>query len=156
MADLRESLLAAAATALAVTSVNWNSVTTAKPTGLVVSRHLSRQVAVDGLPELSVLYLGEADIESATNSVDRNIALGVRVRAKADSDESGDAALIPVMQWAEIALLNDYTLGGVAADGRLERIDAIDTQEYADVFAEALLSFVFTVRTKWGDPRQAP
>ena len=154
MADRRELVLAAAATALAVASVNWHSEVTTKPTGLEVKRHLTRQADVNGLPEVCVLYLGESLVESATGSVDRNLTIGIRARTKADSDESGDAALIPVMQWAEIALLTDYTLGGLASVGRLERIDAIDTQEHADVFAEALLSFVFIIQTKWGDPRQ--
>src|SRR5688572_28763115 len=132
MADRRELVLAAAETALGVASVNWHSQVTTKPTGLVVHRPLARQADADKLPDVTVLYMGEELIDAATNEVDRNMRVGVRVRAIADSDESGDAGLIPVLQWAEIALMTDYTPGGLASVARLERIDQIDAQEHAD------------------------
>lgn len=158
MADRRELVLAAAETALGVSSVNWHSEATTKPTGLGVYRHLARQADADGLPDVSVLYMGEDVLESATGEVDRNVRVGVRCRAVADStaNESGDAALLDVLQWAEIALLTDYTLGGLASIGKLERIDQIEAQEHADTVAEALMSFMFVIQTKWGDPRQVP
>lgn len=128
----------------------------AGPTGLRVTRHLARQADIDRVPDISVLYLGEELIDSATGEVDRNIRVGLRCRARADASESGDAGLIPVLSWAELALMSDYTLGGIAANGRLERIDAIDTAEHADMWAEALMQFLFTIQTKWGDPTRAP
>ena len=129
----------------------------AKPEGLQVYRHLARQADANLLPDISVLYLGEELIDSATASVDRNVRVGLRCRAQALSSESGDAALIEVLLWGELALLAvDYELGGIAANARLEGIAQIAAEEHADVWAEALMTFLFTIRTKWGDPRQAP
>lgn len=130
-----------------------------KPTGLNVYRHLSRQVDVDLLPTITVLYGGEQHTPmnlSASDVSERDISSLLVVRAKAAANESGDAALLDILQWAELALLSDYTLGGVAVNARLDRITQIDTEEHADVFAEARMEFVFSVHTKWGDPRQVP
>lgn len=159
MADRRELVLAACATALGVSSVDWHSEETTKPAGLNVYRHRTRQADVNSLPDAVVFYRGERPRtmnQAATDVSERQVRVGVLVRAFADSDESGDAALIPVMQWAEIALLSDYTLGGLCANGDLEDIEAVQTEEHADTVAEALLTFVFDVHTKWGDPRQVP
>lgn len=157
MADRREVLLAAVATALGVASVNWHSEVTTKPAGLNVYRHLGRQADQDSLPDVTVLYLGEditPENQGPTDVSERDVRVAVRCRATAAVSESGDEGLIPTIQWAEIALLTDYTLGGVAANGKLLRIDQVDTAEHADVYAEAVMQFVFTLHTKWGDPRQ--
>ena len=159
MADRRESLLAAAKTALEATSVDWHSEETTKPTGLGVYRHLGRQMDKDKLPAVVVRYFGEQPTQqnqAPTDVSERNVTLAVECRAVAPSDESGDEALIPVMQWAEIAILSDDTLGGVAVKTDPPRIDAIDTQEFADVYAAVLMQFPVTLHTKWGDPRSAP
>lgn len=161
MADRRESLLAAAKAALEVASVDWHSEVTTKPEGLRVYRHRTRQADVSLLPDLSVLYMGETlstYAEGATGESRREVEVGVLARALADADESGDQGLIPVMQWAEIALLysNFGALGGIASKGELLRIEPLASEEHADTFAEALMRFSFTVHTKWGDPRQAP
>lgn len=159
MADLRETLLANAKAALEVASVTLNSEATTKPTNLRVYRHIARHTDKDKLPDCSVIYLGEnleALNASPTGVSERQVRVGVQCRAVATSSQSGDAALLPVLQWAEIALLSEYTLSGAAVEGRLVSIDAIDTAELADTFAGALARFEFTVQTKWGDPRQAP
>lgn len=159
MADRRELVLAACETALEAASVDWHSEETTKPAGLNVYRHRTRQAVAELLPDAVVFYRGErprAFNQSAHDVYERQVRVGVLVRALADEDKSGDAALIPVMQWAEIALLSDYTLGGLCANGDLEEIEAVQTEEHADTVAEALLTFVFDVHTKLGDPRQVP
>lgn len=159
MADRRESMLAAAKTALEVASVTWHSEATTKPTGLSVHRHLGRQMDKSQLPALVVRYFGEQPTpqnQAPTDVSERNVTLAVECRAVADADESGDEALIPVMGWAEIAILSDDTLGGVTAKIDAPRIDAIDTAEFADVYAAVLMQFPVTLHTKWGDPRSAP
>lgn len=159
MADRRELVLEAAKDALEVVSLTWHSEATTKPTGLNVYRHRTRQADADSLPDATVLYGGETSTPmnlSAHDVSERDVQVLVLVRALADSDETGDAALIPVMQWAEIALLSDYTLGGLCANGRLDSIARIQSEEHADTTAEALLTFTFAVHTKWGDPRQVP
>lgn len=157
MADsIREVALKAIETALKVTSVTWHSEATTKPTGLNVHRHLTRGADQSDLPDITVYYMGESNDEQATDESTRSVRVGVRCRVKAGAGVTGDEALDPILTWAEIALLNEYTLGGAVADARLEGIDAISAREFADTFAEATMQFEFTVLTKWGDPRQAP
>lgn len=133
---------------------------TAKPSGLNVYRHRTRDYDLSKLPDCSVFYMGEAaelEERSSTGVSERAVRLGVLCRAKATSAQTGDEALIPLLQWAELALLlSDYTVSGAAANGRLERIDPIEAQEQADVVAEALMQFIYTVRTARWDPRTAP
>jgi hypothetical protein len=160
MADSRrELLLKAVQAALEVASVNWHSEVTTKPAGLNVHRYLTRSVDAGALPDLTVFYVGEsldAGLQAATDESRRSVRVGVRCRVKAGAGETGDEALDPVLVWAELAALTDYTLGGAAANARLEGVDAITAREYADTYAEATLQFEFTVLTKWGDPRQIP
>lgn len=159
MADLRESVIAAIKTALEVASVNWHSEVTTKPTGLDVHRHLTRSVDQSDLPDITVYYAGEtlsSALQGPTDESERAVRVRLRCRAKAAAGETGDEALIPVLGWAEFAVLTDYTLGGVAAMTELEMVDALSAREYADTYAEAMLQFVVTLQTKWGDPRQSP
>lgn len=159
MADLRETLLANAETALGQSSVTVNAVAATKPTSLAVYRHRTRGLDQSLLPDVSVFYMGEVirdEIESTSDVSERSVRLGVLCRVKATSSQTGDEALIPILQWVELALLaDDYTVDGAAAEGRLERIDAVDAQENADTTAEALMQFLFTVHTAWADPRTA-
>lgn len=160
MADSRrEVLLKAIETALGQATVDWHSEITTKPTGLAVHRHLTRQATKDTLPDVTIYLLGESPdplLEAAVDVAERRVRVGVRVRDTAGSGVTGDEALDPLLTWAEIAILNDYTLGGVVAYARQVGLDAVTAREYADTWAEATLQFEFVLQTKWGDPRQAP
>lgn len=161
MADLRETLLANAKTALGVASVNVNSEVTTKPSGLSVYRHRVRALDVDKLPDVSVFFLAERParrLEDGTTDVsEREVELGVLCRAKATSAQTGDEALIPVLAWVELALLAaDYTVSGAATNAAQPTIDAVDAEEHADVVAQALVRIPYMIQTKLWDPRQAP
>jgi hypothetical protein len=155
----RELLLKAMQTALSAASVTLNGETTARPAGLEVHRHLTRDVSQTSLPDITVYYAGETlstALRGATDESERAVRVRLRVRAKAAPGQTGDEAIDPVLAWAEVAVRTDYTFGGVAAMTELEMIDALTAREYADTYAEVTMQFVVTLQTKWLDPRQAP
>lgn len=157
--SLRETGMKALKAALEVGQVDWHGELTTKPSGLNVHRHFTRGPADSELPDITVFYIGEDlehEMKGSTDESLRRVRFGLRVRVKAPAGETGDEALDPLLVWAEIAVLTDYSLGGLFSNARLEGIDAISAREVADTYAEATMQFVHTLQTKWGDPRQAP
>lgn len=157
MADSRRELvLKAIVTALSVASVTKNTEATTKPAGLAVHRHLTRMEGEADLPDITVFQAGLNPNDKVTDLNSPELLVRLRCRVKAAAGISGDEALDPILVWAELALMDDYTLGGVSAYIGSPDMDAISAREYADTFAEATLQFPITYETKWGDPRQAP
>lgn len=160
MSDRRLELLVNAEAALNVDDIDVNGEATERPSGLQVERHRMRPRVKGQLPDMSVEYLGESvtDLLQGPTDVDeRNVRIGVRIRAVAGTDEAVDEALFPLLGWAELALTGvDYTLEDVASFGFLERIEALRPEELADAFVGCRMIFAFTVPTKRADPRQAP
>lgn len=160
MSDLRLQLLDSGETAVAVGSVDLNGEETEKLEGLRVGQHLALAVTKELLPDVSLEYLGETHrsyLEGETDVDEREVSVGARCRVAAAQEQNAAQALIPLLQWVELALLGvDFTLGGVASLGRLDRIQALEKEEVADDFVGCRMVFVFTVPTKRADPRQAP
>lgn len=157
MADSqRELILKAVAAALAVAQVDWHSEITTKPADLNVHRHYTRMGQNADFPDITVYYAGEPEPdEDATDGAKHGMLVRLRCRAKAAAGVSGDEALDPVLTWAEIALLSEPTLGGLAADIRPPAADALSARELTETYAETHLQFEITHFTKWGDPRQS-
>lgn len=157
MADSRrELLLKAVVTSLEVASVTKNTESTTKPADLSVHRHLTRMANQADLPDMTVFFAGEVPEALATDLNTRRALVRVRCRVKAAAGVSGDEALDPLLAWAELAIMEDYTLGGTSAEVGSPDIDPISAREFADTYSEATLQFPILYETKWGDPRQAP
>lgn len=154
----RELLLKAAQAAVDVASVDLNGEETTKPAGLVVHRFLTRMPDSGSLPDVTLWYAGEGiddRADAATDESQRSVRVRARCRAKAAAGQTGDEALDPILTWVELAMLADYSLGGLAAEGQANGIDAVSAREFADTYAEATIEFEFLLLTKRGDPRQA-
>ena len=157
MADSRWlALMQAIETALNVSSVTRNSEATTKPSGLTVLREPTRPINEADAPVAFVTYGGEEVDDRATDEASRDVLVEVTVMAKAADTQRADEAIDPLKTWAELAVMDDYTLGGAAAFVRLDRIDRLQLSEHANLFTALVLTFAVQLLTKWGDPRQAP
>lgn len=142
--------------ALGVASVTKNTEETTKPTDLTVLREPTRPINEADAPVAFIFYGGEDVDDRITDEATRDVLVDVTVIAKATDTQRADEALDPLMVWAELAVMDDYTISGAAAFVRLRRIARLDLSEHASLFAAATLTFQVTLLTKWGDPRQAP
>lgn len=149
-------MMLAVESALEVTSVTTNSEETTKPTDLTVVREATRAMTVDDAPVVHVAYGGETITDMISDESRREVEIDVTVIAKATDTQRADEALDPLLVWCELAVMDDYTLGGTAAFVRLARIERLQVSEHADVFAAATMTFGASLLTKYGDPRQAP
>lgn len=153
--SVREDVLAAVVTALEQTSVTVNASAMTKPTDLTVARHPERERTLDDLPIQDVWMAPERLDYDITGTSTR--VLQVRVRSVVTyTTGSGDAALDDLLTWAELTLMQDETLGGVASIVELTAVDTPDIEERADKYAQAIQTFDITYLTKFGDPRSAP
>ena len=157
MADSKRlDLMQAVEAALNVSSVDRSSEVTTKPTDLTVLREPTRPINEADAPAMFIVYGGEDVSDRATDEASRAVAVDVTVMAKATDSQRADEALDPLLVWAELALMDGYTISGAAAFIRLDRITRLDLSEHASLFVGATLSFEIQLLTKWGDPRQAP
>lgn len=160
MADSRRlDMMQATEAAIEVASVTKNAETTTKPLNLTVIREATRAMTVEDAPVVHVAYGGETVVDRESDAVGesrREVEIEVTVIAKATETQRADEALDPLLVWCELAVMNDYTLGGTSAFVRLARIERLQVSEHADVFAAASMTFGATLLTKYGDPRQAP
>ena len=159
MADSRRELvLKAVETALEAATATMNSSALTKPTGLTVKRSPEREILHDDLPQMDVWVLKDVHSFHATNSATRVMTVRVRstVTWLASDESSGDEALDQLLTWAEVALMTDETLGGVAALMVPAGLETPQVEERTEKYAQAVQDFDITYLTKFGDPRTTP
>lgn len=99
----------------------------AKPAGLNVHRERTRAIESEGCPAILV-YLEDEDqrpISSRRRSplTERNLVLGLELRALGSATLSPDKALDPLYMWAMYRIFLDESLGGLVND-----IDEVKTR----------------------------
>lgn len=159
MADSRRELvLKAVQTALEQASVTVNAVALTKPAGLTVKRHPETPIEHRDLPQIDLWVAREAVTYDITGVSTRVLTVRVRstVTWSSSAEGSGDEALDPLLTWAEVALMADETLGGVASLVVLTAIATPETDQRTEKYAQAAQDFDLTYLTLFGDPRSSP
>lgn len=158
MADSRELTIAKGVeTALNQASVTVSGGTLYRPAGLTVHRQRQRAVEADTLPSQLVFIVSEGPVANADYAVGlltRSARISVESRVEVPEDIAPDDALDDLKVWAEIAVMDDETLGGVS-----QIIDVREGQtlveEGAKTFARHARVFEIQYENARADPRTA-
>lgn len=152
MASVRESILAAAKTALEGAG---------GPTGLTVHRRRTRPINLDNLPAIVVYVLREnVQVIDQDDPAERVMTLRAECRQKGASTtptvagDDPDTLLDPLLTWAVSTLLTDSTLEALVLDIE-ERQTLWEAEELDQVYAAAAVDFEITYLTAATDPESA-
>ena len=154
--SIREQIMVAVVTALAVASASCASGSFAKPSNLTVHRERTRPIETDMLP--AVMVYADDDVPKPTGHesyraplTERQLSLTLECRAQGSANVSPDEALDPILIWAALALFADETFGGLA--NGLEESRTVWSSRQGDVpVASTKFSITVKFRTSRLDP----
>jgi len=157
MADTRGlKILDAVAARLAVATVTVNGVVRTKPAGLNVYRFRTRSIQAESLPAIVVSWMEDLNpVRRATGVLDRTVRVAVEHIGKVTAGTAPDRATDALKSWAELALMSEETLGGLASQVTVQGTRPL-SEEGEQAFFWTMTPFDIQYVTKDNDPEAAP